>query len=286
MGMNRLLVMLVVSICLVTTISSPVQSQDADDNSAPEQTDAAKDSAERLVKLRHRAEGTRVFIVDDDGREEVEMRSEPVFRYADQPRSIVDGTLWVWGESGRPVALQKVEYFPVVPTNWTYCLASLSSGLVAAEWRGGRRWTATKPGVELRPCDDAPQAAANKSGRIRQMKELARRFSVRSSEGTDRSEQLRLMQQAIHRYADPEHGLEDGAIFGFGSGTNPACLLLIELRIDDQSPPSWQYGFVGMSAESLRAHLDDHEVWFFPAAGKIGAIDSWIWFFESPGMED
>jgi hypothetical protein len=27
-----------------------------------------------------------------------------------------------------------------------------------------------------------------------------------------------------------------------------------------------------MSAESLRAHLGDHQVWFFPAAGKIGAI--------------
>src|SRR6202043_2352576 len=115
-----------------------------------------------------------------------------------------------WGGPGSPVCLQKVESYPPVPTNWTYCLASLSSGLVAAEWRGGRRWTATKPGVDLRPCDDAPQPAANKTGRIRQMKDLARRFSVRSSEGTNRSEQLRLMPQAIHRYDDREHGLEDG----------------------------------------------------------------------------
>jgi hypothetical protein len=118
------------------------------------------------------------------------------------------------------------------------------------------------------------------------MKDMARRFSVRSSEGTNRSEQLRLMQQPIHRYADPEQRLEDGAIFGFSSGTNPACLLLIELHTDDPSPPIWHYGFVGMSAESLRARLDDKEVWFFPAAGKIGAIDSWIWFFETPGMDE
>jgi len=94
------------------------------------------------------------------------------------------------------------------------------------------------------------------------------------------------MPQAIHRYADPDHGLEDGAVFGFGSGTNPACLLVIESNSDDRLSRSWHYGFVGMSAESLRAHFDDYEVWFFPVAGKIGAIDSWIWFFETPGMEE
>ncbi|HUY33878.1 MAG TPA: hypothetical protein VMV69_14110 [Pirellulales bacterium] len=280
----------VACVFLTTAISwpsPPARAQQADEATS----DAAvkekeKASAERLLELRRRAEGTRVFIVGDDGHQEVEMLSEPVFRYDDQPRDIIDGTLWVWGGPGRPAALEKVEYYPPAPLHWTYCLASLSSGLVAAEWRGGRRWTATKPGAELRPCDDAPKPAATKAARIRQMKDLARRFTVRSSEGTERSEQLRLMPRAIHRYADPEHGQEDGAIFGFGSGTNPACLLLVELRSNDESPRSWHYGFVGMSAESLRAHLDDHEVWFFPAAGKVGAIDSWIWFFETPGMED
>jgi len=99
--------------CLVMAVPSPrVRAQEPEGvKPAPEQAAAAKESAERLVKLRRRAEGTHVFIVDDDGREEVEMRSEPVFRYADQPRSIVDGTLWVWGGLGRPAALQKVEYF-------------------------------------------------------------------------------------------------------------------------------------------------------------------------------
>jgi hypothetical protein len=270
--------------CLAMTL--PSRAHDDDEEEPATELTAAEESAERLVKLRRRAEGTRVFVVDDEGREEIEMRTEPVFRYADQPRSIVDGTLWVWGAPGRPTALQKVEYFPAVPTNWTYCLASLSSGLIAAEWRGGRRWMATKPGLEMRPWDDSPEPAANEKGRIRQMKDLARRFTVRSSEGTDRSEQLRLMPQAIYRYADQEHGLEDGAIFGFGSGTNPACLLLIESSSNDQPPRRWHYGFVGMSAESLRAHLGEHEAWFFPAAGKIGPIDSWIWFFEAPGMED
>jgi hypothetical protein len=273
---------------LIILAAPPARAQDGKsvDKKPVPGAEQAKESTERLANMRRRAEGTRVVAITGDRRDEIPMRSEPVFRYADQPRGIVDATLWVWGEPGRPVVLQKVEYFPPTPTNWTYCLASLSSGLVGAEWRGGRQWTATKPGIALHPLDEAPGPSTTKVGRLRQMKEIARRFAVRASEGTHRDEQLRLMPQPVHRYEDTEHGLADGAIFGFGSGTNPNCLLLIELRTDSASAPSWQYGFVGMSAESLRAKLDDRETWFFPAAGKIGAIDSWIWFFESPGMED
>lgn len=264
----------------------PAQAVEEENAKKKPQADQEAESAERLAMMRRRAEHTQVFLAEGDRREKLAMRKEPVFRYADQPRGIVDATLWVWGEPGRPVALQKVEFYPPTPTSWTYCLASLSPDLIAAEWRGGRRWTATKPGVEMHRWDDAPQASASKSGRARQMKDLARRFSVRGSEGTNRQEELRLMTQPIHRYSDAEADLEDGAIFGFGSGTNPNCLLLIELRREDQSHSQWHYGFAGMSAESLRARLDDREVWYFPPAARIGGLDTWIWFFEAQGMEE
>jgi hypothetical protein len=275
---------------LILFLSSFVAAEDGADGDAKRESQAANqkaiESAERLANMRRRAEHTHVFATDGDKREEIAMRSEPVFRYGDQPRGIVDATLWVWGEPGRPVALQKIEFYPPTPTSWTYCLASLSSGLVAAEWQGGRTWTAIKPGVEMRLLDGGPDPSANKAGRIRQMKDLARRFTVRGSEATQRREELRLITQPIHRYADAEQGIEEGAIFGFGSGTNPNCLLLIELAREVQSRGRWQYGFVGMSAESLRARFDDHEVWFFPAAARIGGLDTWIWFFEARGMED
>lgn len=266
--------------------TSFVVAQDNDDAQAKEESVAEDgESAERLAHMRRRAGHTKVFAMSEGKREQIAIRDTPVFRYADQPRGIVDGTLWVWGEPGRPIALQKVEYYPPTPTSWTYCLASLSPELVSAEWQGGRQWTATKPGVEMQPLDDGPEPSASKPGRLRQMKELARRFAVHGSEATNRREHLRLMPQPVHRYADPKTGLEDGAIFGFGSGTNPNCLLLIELRAADGTPRQWQFGFVGMSAESLRAKFDSHEVWYFPPAAKIGGLDTWIWFFESRGME-
>lgn len=264
------------------TAAQDRESADPKAASAPQDTQ----SIERLANMRRRAEHTQVFVVDGNRREEVKMRGEPVFRYADQPRGIVDATLWVWGEPGRPVALEKVEYYPPTPTNWTYCLASLSPGLVAADWRGGRRWTATKPGVEMRLLDDGPEPSATKPGRMRQMRDIARRFTVKGSEGTNRGEQLRLLSQPIYRYADADGDVEDGTIFGFGSGTNPNCLLLVEVSPKGESDERWQYGFVGMSAESLRARLDDREVWYFPPAAKIGGLDSWIWFFEARGMEE
>ena len=270
------------------TVPSFAAAQDREPEGPKGDSPAARDaqSAERLENMRRRAQHTQVFVVDDHRREEVKMRAEPVFRYADQPRGIVDATLWVWGEPGRPVALQKVEYYPPTPTNWTYCLASLSSGLVAADWRGGRHWTATKPGVDMRNLEDGPEPSTTKTGRMRQMRDIARRFTVKGSEGTNRGEQLRLISQPIHRYADGKADLEDGAIFGFGSGTNPNCLLLVELRGSGEPNERWQYGLVGMSAESLRAKLDDREVWYFPPAAQIGGLDSWIWFFEASGMEE
>lgn len=279
--------LLVVLIGATISPAWPVAKADGMDAAAnkPQSAQDAQ-SAARLALMQRRAEHTRVFALEGEKRHEVAMRAEPVFRYADQPRGIVDGTLWVWGEPGRPVALQKVEYYPPTPTSWTYCLASLSSELVEAEWRGGRRWTATKPGVKMQRWDDAPAAVAGKAGRLRQMKDLARRFTVRGSEATNRKEELRLMTQPVHRYANDEEGLVDGAIFGFGSGTNPNCLLLIELAREEQSEERWHYGFVGMSAESLRARLDDREVWYFPPAARIGGLDSWIWFFEARGMEE
>lgn len=269
-------------------LSSFTAAQDREPATLKRDSPATQDtqSAERLASMRRRAEHTQVFVVDDNRRDEAKMRAEPVFRYADQPRGIVDATLWVWGEPGRPVALEKVEYYPPTPTNWTYCLASLSSGLIAAEWRGERRWAATKPGIEMRLLEEGPEPSTTKPGRMRQMRDIARRFTVKGSEGTSRGEQLRLMSQPIHRYADDKADLEDGTIFGFGSGTNPNCLLLVELRARGEPDERWQYGLVGMSAESLRAKLDDRDVWYFPPAAKIGGLDTWIWFFEASGMEE
>lgn len=66
---------------------------------------------ERLRQMRSRAEATQVLQLHNGKQTTVKVIPQPVFRYSDQPRLILDATLWVWGHKGRPIALQKVEFY-------------------------------------------------------------------------------------------------------------------------------------------------------------------------------
>ena len=71
----------------------------ADDE--PQSNNAAqklKLRAETLQKLRARAQAMTVVIGDDADTETVKLMEQPLLRYDDQPRGILDGTLWAWGE--------------------------------------------------------------------------------------------------------------------------------------------------------------------------------------------
>jgi hypothetical protein len=226
------------------------------------------------------AEATRVCR-SDDARVALALLPGPVFRYSDQPREIHDATLWCWGSGGRPAALQKVELYRR-PDRWFYCFTSLSEGLLEAEWRDGHRWSATKPGLELRRLADMEEAVAAGFGRLLQMKGLAKRFSVTISDpplGTQ--EKMRLLTRPIHRYQDPKSGLQDGAIFAFAAnGTNPDLLLLIEVHGEDLSHSIWKYGLVRMTMVQLDARLDDEVVWSAPYMPfrDPNEYDTWLFF--------
>jgi hypothetical protein len=119
-------------------------------------------------------------------------------------------------------------------------MASLSSGLVAAEREDGWRWSPRQPGIALKPFSQSPTPATTKPARLRQMKELARRFVAREVLENGQRFELRLLIQPVHRYAHPESGLIDGAIFILARGTDPEVALLIELMAKDTSPRTWQ----------------------------------------------
>jgi hypothetical protein len=107
------------------------------------------------------------------------------------------------------------------------------------------------------------------------MKELARRFAVSATYREGLTEQLRLMVRPLHRYADREDDLADGAIHAFASGTNPEALLLLEARSDAsvrgdaRGRTVWHFGFARMGAGACQAKLDDRVVW------ECAAIKAW-----------
>ena len=104
-------------------------------------------------EMQARAEGTTVFELLGSDKRPAELVAEPAIRYVDRFHSIVEGTLWIYGTQGRPVAVQKLERYrrPDFPTTCLYGLFSLSDNLIEAQWPGEPSWTSTKPGIERRP---------------------------------------------------------------------------------------------------------------------------------------
>lgn len=233
-----------------------------------------------LDAMRARVGAIRMAEARGEERTPAALGVAPVFRYSDERRRILDGTLWTWGGSGRPVALLKMELYPDQPgrQRWIACLASLSDERVVAEWRDGRTFRSTEPGVEMSPLPDAPAPSDRPAGRLVQMKRIASRFQTTLHATVD--DRARLLPRPITRFSDPEAGLVDGAVFGWTIGTNPDALLVLEL-VETAAGPEWRYGCATMTSAGLTVRLDDEDVFHIPfdrsASGRPGAHARWMW---------
>lgn len=216
-------------------------------------------------ETRRQAQRLRVETLSDGQAQRVERVSDALLHYNDPARGAAKGALWAWGTTGRPAAILEMEVNPARPaaTQWVHGVVSLSSSPISASWDDGTTWNATKPGLVPRRIPNAPAPAASKPERLRQMKDLTRRFGVREDAGPEKGKiQLRGLPTPIYRYEDPATGLQDGAIFVFAFGTNPEALMVVESRSEGPAAaPSWQYGFARVSGGALAADLDGHEVW-------------------------
>ena len=186
--------------------------------------------AERLEEMKQIAGSFKVVAIDEHGQQTpASLSAEPLHRWTDPTREFDGGALWVWRASGRPVAVIGIELY----ARWSLEFVSVSTGLVKAD-DGHVCWTPRKGGVEFREIPEAPAPAADAAERLRQMRDLAKRFSARehwvNRDGNGQHYALRLLPHPIDRYADPGSGVVDGALFVYAYGTNPESLLLIEAR--------------------------------------------------------
>jgi hypothetical protein len=114
-----------------------------------------------------------------------------------------------------------------------------------------------------------------------QIKALKERFSARfgvQADGKGGSE-ARILPKPLFEYSDPQTKMPWGAIFGMSStGTNPSALLLIEARPDETGKLQWHYGLARMTTFSVRASLNDVEVWSEPE-GNNRESGRWTYFF-------
>ncbi len=242
-------------------------------------------------EMRRRAEGTQIVRIHGGKKIPLKMVAEPVQRFNDHTRRIFDGTLWVFGTRRHPETVLKICCYHGRPgfRRYEYCLASLCDGLIEVRWPGELGWSSTKPGIDLHEISGGPKPASTEAGRLLQIKEAFRRFSALVTDYADVREEVRRLPRPLHRYRDPESGVQDGAVFAFGSnGTNPDLLLLIELRGPDPTRASWHFMPARLTTSQLDVRLDGKRAWSVPEQWHHGrmAYDTWIVFFPTQDNPD
>jgi hypothetical protein len=234
-----------------------------------EPADKTNLAAARLDVMRARAESI-VFTSPVPGFP-VRLNAAPVFRYDDETRGYVDGTVWRLGDSGRPLAIITTELHPNYlggGPRVVYDFLCLTDRRFTAKSKDVPGWSPPRSAVAMQPLDGAPVPAATATARLAQLKQQARRFTG-TQEVQERETQhvhLRLLPREIDRYAPGSAERADGAIFLLVNGRNPALVLLVETDGE-----KWQWGVGRLTLPSnLELRLDDRVVWAQPRNPPYG----------------
>ena len=188
----------------------------------------------------------------------------PLLLFGDDPRNLTRGILWGWG-SGRPVAVAELWRGRAELSPYAVSLTLTGLDLVAMTSDGAKKWQPAKAQAQFSPLPNGPAAAAKETARLRQLKEIARRFEAHEFWDPENSRfELRLLVQPVHRYSDSAADIQDGAVFVFAHGTNPEAILMIEAVGPTIEKSTWQYGLVRTSNAESHVQLDGQEVWMQP----------------------
>ena len=226
----------------------------------------------RLEEMRRLAKEIKIYeITEGKAGPPLALRQDPLLHYTNPtPGGVLDGTLWGWGERGRPPAVMKLGL--AGPTrgerHWRFRVNVLSSKSIEVEFGDGEKWSSRQSGLEFRPLIDAPAPADSATLRLMQAREIGRRLTVSalSRNGKNRT-QFRFMPQPIARYSDPRGGLQDGMLFSFTYTNNPSVLMLLEAWSQGEEVRTWRYGFAHQTDGEATALRDGKSLWSELSAG-------------------
>lgn len=229
----------------------------ADDETQPPK--AEKRAALRLEIMQSAINDFQLSSPEIEDEPALKFSGHPLLRYQDQSREsgggirgVLDATVWRLGTAGRPKAVVTLEIYladqgyPFL----TYEFVSLTSKKFTMNRARGVGWTPHSTDLFMAEFEQSPAPAETAKARLKQMRELARRFTAQEKLGAEKIE-LRLLSQPIDRYDDAAANILDGAMFVFANGTNPELGLLIEC-----SEKAWSYGMFRLASARLLAQLD------------------------------
>jgi hypothetical protein len=257
------------AVCLTLTVAGMPHARAADDEAGKR----------RLEFMQAAIADLQVTSKEIDSDASLQFAPQPLLRYSDPTRDLMDPAasvladagVWRLGREGRPTALvvlenyrsgngsavMAYEFISLAPEKFTVQLKS----------RSDVGWEATGTEMKPAPLPNAPRPAESGAARLAQMRQLARRFTVREELSGNQIE-CRLLPQPIDRYQTTNGKSLAGAIFAFANGTNPEAGVILEC--DGQT---WSYGVFRLGAAALTVQLDGRQVAAFPFFGEYGRRD-------------
>jgi hypothetical protein len=202
----------------MAALTSVACAQDGDDEQSAREVSAA-----RLKLISRRVAALQA---KDAKGEALTFGKEPAMRYNDTPRGVLDASVWILGDRGRPPAVLVLEYYD--NDTVMYELTGAEHPPKAVQGQGWEWEPGDAPFEWVQIPVDAPPAA---TARLRnsQLKLLIRDMAA-SEEFNDQTYALRILPRPIHQYEDASTGVLSGAVFVVANGTNAEILLFVEAR--------------------------------------------------------
>jgi hypothetical protein len=278
--------MIAVLVMTPASRAEPKPPTDGKKDDPPKETEPAVDDryrrdAEKVVG------GIEMEVFKEDAWTKVKRIEKPLLFYDDPTRDNDRGSVWGWGEKGRPVALIELWQHVEDRTSWYFCLCNTSGGRVRASRGGAAWWRENESAAELKDVPNAPAPVADSAQRLRQAKQLSLKF--RGHEFWDPNNtryDLRRLDRPLHTYKDEDAGLLDGALYSPANGTNPEIMVFIEAHRDpkDATRSVWRFA-VGRSAHAeLHLEYEGKEVYEAPRGNKVAGSNKpyWLSYMDIP----
>jgi len=222
------------------------------------------EAAESLLQKEPRsiAEGVKLSAVVGGKEDKLELVGQPVLKYGDITRDNEHGSLWIWQRDGRPEAVMEL-YRGAGKKFWVLVTHSLAVHRLKGDLVGtGTLWTPREADLQWTDMPQAPVPAERDAARLRQLKDLAQRFTAHEFWDPNNSRfELRLLVQPAYKFTSPGSSVIVGAVFLLCHENNPEVVLMIEAVPVPEAEPVFRYGLARLGHAELHVELDGREVW-------------------------
>jgi hypothetical protein len=224
-----------------------------DDQAAAATADEQEASAERVVELAKRYR----FFADAAQSHELTLHAEPLLTYSNPVRGDVYGNVFVWTDKGRPEVMAAIFDYRT-EEHFDTELHVFSRGGIVGVRDDKPFWNPPEAGVEFKAVPGAASPANTSAARLRQMRELARGFTVERDHPEQGLGDMRLLVQPLYRYEIASNDVLDGGMFVFVEATDPEAILLLEASGE---PAEWRFAMARVNIVEFRARYGGVEVW-------------------------